>query len=214
MKFLPIILIILILASFGVAIYFNSFSSALPDKLASHWDSQGQVNGYMSKFLGLFLMPIIILAITLLFYFLPKIDPRKESYNSFRKYYDAFILFLVLFMLYVYILTILWNLGMLFNMSYTLLPALALLFYYVGMLVSKSKRNWFVGIRTPWTLSSDYVWDKTHKLGGILFRIAAVFILLGLVFPTKSLYFILIPIITVAIITFVYSYFVFRKESK
>ena len=69
----------------------------LPEIVASHWNEKGEVNGYMSKFLGIFLMPIMSLAMFLLFNFIPKIDPMKANIEKFRKYYNAFIVSIILF---------------------------------------------------------------------------------------------------------------------
>jgi len=91
---------------------------------------------------------------------------------------------------------------------------MAVLFYGIGVLLQHAKRNWFIGIRTPWTLSSDTVWDKTHKQGSVLFKICGLIALIGVFFKDYSIYFILIPIIVVSLYLTVYSYFVYSKEMK
>jgi uncharacterized membrane protein len=90
---------------------------------------------------------------------------------------------------------------------------LGLLFFYIGILCENAKRNWFIGIRTPWTLSSDKVWDKTNKLGGKLFKIAGVVALFGIFFRSYTMYFVLVPAISFAVYTIVYSYLEYRKET-
>ena len=83
-------------------------------------------------------------------------------------------------MVYIYVLTLRWNLGYTgFNMSKAMLPAMGMLFFFIGYLMRKAKRNFFIGIRTPWTLSSDRVWDETHRVGSVLFMIAGVLAFLG-----------------------------------
>jgi len=91
-------------------------------------------------------------------------------------------------------------------------PAFAAIFFYAGVLISKTKRNWFIGIRTPWTLSSDSVWNKTHKLGGALFKICGLFALLGVIFYKAAIFLILVPVLLSTIIVIVYSYKLFRIE--
>ena len=157
-------------------------------------------------------MPIISLVMVLLFLLIPKIDPLKENIQKFRKYFDRFIVLIILFLLYIYLLAIFWNLGKRFNMIYTMVPALAVLFYYIGIMVENAKRNWFIGIRTPWTLSSEAVWDKTHKIGGKLFKIAALITLFGIFFGKYAIFFTIVPVILVAVYTFIYSYFEYQKE--
>ncbi len=209
MKKIHIIIIVLIIISFITAIYLYQ---VFPDKIASHWNTKGEVDGYMSKFWGVFLMPIVALAAFLLFLFLPKIDPMKNNIKKFEKYYDGFILVIILFFIYIYILTVLSNLNIKFNMSHAIIPALGIFFYYIGVFMKKLKRNSFVGIKTPWTLSSDKVWDKTHALGSKLFKIIGVLFILGLLYPDKTFMPIMIVILLMIVYFFVYSYIEHRKE--
>lgn len=206
---LAIILVILISFIIGGYFYFR-----MPARMASHWNIQGQADDSLPKFWGLFLMPIISVAIFLLFLFLPKIDPLKANVEEFRQYFDGFILLMTLFLFYIYLLTLFWNLGFKFNMSRLMSPALAALLYYCGVLTAHAKRNWFIGIRTPWTLSSDSVWAKTHQIGGKLFKAAGVIAILGIILPDYAFYFIFVPALFAAIYSFAYSYFEYRKEGK
>lgn len=181
--------------------------------MASHWNIAGEVDGYMPKWLGLFLMPMISVVMFLIYLAVPKIDPLNANIDKFRKYYDNFMTILFLFLLYIYMLTIFWSLDYSFNMIQLLSPAFALLFFYAGILIENSKRNYSIGIRTPWTISNEKVWDKTHRVGATLFKITGVIALLGIALPAYALYFILIPVIFVTIYTIVYSYLVYRKET-
>jgi uncharacterized membrane protein len=211
MKKSNIIIIIIILISFAIGIYFYP---QLPDKIASHWNTKGEADGYMSKCWGLFLMPIISLGLFLLFLLIPKIDPLKKNIEKFRKYFDIFVVLIILFLFYVYVLTVFWNTGTRFNMGQMMIPALGILFYYIGILLRHAKRNWFIGIRTPWTLSNEKVWQKTHRIGGKLFKIAGIIAFLGIFFQGLAIWFVLVPVILAAIYTLVYSYFEYQKEIK
>ncbi|HDI06435.1 MAG TPA: SdpI family protein [Candidatus Aenigmarchaeota archaeon] len=204
-----IIILGIILFSFLFGIYLYP---QMPEKIASHWNVQGQVDGYMSKFWGLFLMPLISAGLFLLFIAIPKIDPLKTNIEKFRKYYDGFITLIIIFLFYLYLLTIFWNMGIRFDIIQLLAPAFGILFYYCGILTENAKRNWFIGIRTPWTLSNDAVWDKTHKIGGKLFKISGIVVLFGIFFRNYALFFILVPVILVAIYTIIYSYVEYQKE--
>ena len=164
------IFVTIILIAFAV-VFSLSVYNRLPDQMASHWNTANQVDGYISRFWGAFLMPIISAAMLLLFLVIPRIDPLKANIAQFREYFNAFITLVVAFMIYMHVLTVLWNLGYnQFNMGSAMLPAMGLLFIFAGVLMRKAKRNFFIGIRTPWTLSSDRVWDETHRLGSILTR--------------------------------------------
>jgi uncharacterized membrane protein len=121
---------------------------------------------------------------------------------------------ILLFMFYLNLLVIFWNLGAQFSMNRFLPPAFAILFFFAGVLIENSKRNWFIGIRTPWTLSSDFVWDKTHKVGGKLFKASALISLLGVIFPDYAMWLLLVPVIFSSVYVFVYSYVEFKKETK
>lgn len=200
-----------ILLSFIVGAYFYP---SMPDKMASHWNAQGEVNGYMSKFWGVFFMPFLFAGLLLFFIAIPKIDPRKENIEKFRQYYDGFIALIITFMFYIYLLSIFWNMGRQFDFSTAITPALAALFYYSGIMLENSRRNWFIGIRTPWTLSSEKVWNKTHVLGGKLFKIAGVFALMGIVFRKYVMWFIVAPVILLSLSLVIYSYIEYRKEKK
>jgi uncharacterized membrane protein len=206
-----VIILLLILTSFVLGIYFYP---KMPDKMASHWNERGEVDGYMTKFWGLFLMPFVSIGLLLLFIIIPKIDPLKANIEKFRGYYDRFMVLLIIFFTYIHLLTIAWNLGLRFNLLQFLTPAFAFLFYYCGILVENTKRNWFVGIRTPWTLSNEKVWNKTHKIGGKLFKIAGIIALLGIFFVDYAIFFIIIPVLGVAIYSIIYSYKEYQKVIK
>jgi len=200
--------LILIIASFLIAICFYPI---FPDQIATHWSFNNQVNGYSSKAFGLFFMPILSVFLFLLFINLPKIGPYKKNFDQFKNYFQNFINLTFAFLFYVYLITIIWNLGFNFNLIQVLSPGFAVLFYYAGVLTSHAKQNWFVGIRTPWTMSNKLVWDKTHRLGGKLFKLTGIISLFSLIFPNLALFFILIPIIFTTVFVFVYSYLEYRK---
>jgi uncharacterized membrane protein len=191
----------------GVLVY-----SRLPEQVASHWDIEGNVNGYMARFWGVFLMPIVMAGIVLLLWGLPEIDPLKGNIEKFRGDYNNFMLVMVLYFFFIHILTLLINLGVRLDLNRFVIPAMGIFIFFLGGLLGKARRNWFVGIRTPWTLSSEQVWDKTHRLGGILFRATGVLVLLGLFFPKANMWILLGAILFSTLLLYVYSYFVYRAE--
>lgn len=194
----------LILLSFAVSVYYYPL---MPDRMAIHWNASGFADGYSSKDSAMFLMPGISVFLLVLFVLLPYIDPLKKNIMEFRSYYDGFIFLMVSFFFYLHLISIHWNLGHHFDMSLAMVPALSVLFFYLGVLVENSKRNWFIGIRTPWTLSSDEIWEKTNKLGGKLFKISGVVALLGV----YSIWAVIVPVIFSALFSIAYSYFEYRK---
>ncbi len=200
--------VILIIVSFLIGIYFYP---QFPDQIATHWGTGNQANGYSSKAFGLFFMPILSVFMFILFIALPKFEPYKKNFDQFKKYFQNFINIIFAFLFYIYLITIIWNLGFRFNMTQILSPAFALIFYYAGVLTSKAKQNWFVGFRTPWTMSNEEVWNKTHKISSKLFKISGLICLLSIFLPNLSVFFIIVPVILTSVFVFAYSYIEFKK---
>jgi uncharacterized membrane protein len=185
----------------------------LPDPMPSHWNAAGQVDGYMSKFWGIFLMPITTVALVGLFLVIPQIDPLKANIAKFRGVFNWFIVAFVAYMLYIYALTLAASLGFQFNMTIMLLPVVGLLFIGIGYMMRQAKRNFFIGIRTPWTLSSETVWDETHKLGSNMFMIAGVVTIVSAFLGENGIWLMLVAILAAAFVPIVYSYILWRREN-
>jgi uncharacterized membrane protein len=211
-KMIVSVLVLLLVTTLAGVLHWNG----LPDPMASHWGINDQVNGTMSKFWGVFLMPLISLGLFLLFLLIPAIDPLKANIAKFRGAFNLFIAFMTLFLMYVQGLTLAWNLGFThFKMSESLLPAVGLLFILIGFMIRKAKRNFFIGIRTPWTLSSDKVWDETHRVGSILFMVSGALALVGAFFGGEMAFLlILIPVLSSTLFLVIYSYVLYLKETK
>lgn len=207
-----VVLLIIVAATIvGIALW-----NRLPDLMASHWGPNDEVNGYISKFWGVFLLPLITLGMFLLFLVVPSIDPLRANIAQFREVFNLFITLIVAFMVYLYFLTLRWNLGYTdFGMSKAMLPAMGILFFFIGYMLRKAKRNFFIGIRTPWTLSSDRVWDETHRLGSVLFMVSGALAFLGSLFGgMTAFWFLFVPLIGSTLITVVYSYLLYQREGK
>lgn len=190
--------------------------SQLPEQMASHWNENDQVDGTMSKFWGVWMMPLVTLGMFGLFLLIPNIDPLKANIAKFRPTFNLFIALIVAFMLYMHGLTFVWNLGFQnFKMSAAMLPFLGILFIFIGYMLRQAKRNWFIGIRTPWTLSSDSVWDKTHQLGSILFMVSGAFAIFGGLFGGMIAFWLLfVPLIGSTLFLVIYSYILYRDETR
>ena len=188
----------------------------LPDQMASHWNINDQVDGYMPKFWGVFLLPLITLGIFVLLLVVPSMDPLKANIAQFREAFNLFIVLMVAFMLYIYGLSLAWSLGYTsFRMSGAMLPAIGLLFIFIGFMLRQAKRNFFIGIRTPWTLSSDTVWDETHRIGAVLFMVSGALAFLGGFFGgTTAFWMMFAPIIGSTLFLLVYSYVLYQRETR
>lgn len=186
----------------------------LPAQMASHWNIQNQVDGYLPRFWGVLMLPIMTIGLYLLFLLIPLIDPLKDNIAKFRAAFNTFIFLLMVFLVYIYLLTLAFNLGYRFRMSLAMLPALGGFFFYVGIMLGKVKRNWFIGIRTPWTLSSDTVWEETHRLGGILFKISGILAISGTFFGAYAIWFVMLPLLGSSIFLVIYSYRLYQCENR
>lgn len=207
-----IVLILILAGTLAGLVLWNK----LPAQMASHWDINDQVNGYMPKVWGVFLMPLVTLGMFVLFLAVPAMDPLRANIAKFREAFNLFIVLIVAFMLYVHALTLAWSLGYTnFKMSTSMLPAMGLLFIFIGFMLRKAKRNFFIGIRTPWTLSSDYVWDKTHQLGATLFAASGVLAFIGgVIGGMTAFWFLFIPLMGSTIFLLIYSYVLYQRAAK
>lgn len=187
---------------------------AMGAQIATHWNSQGQADGYGGAFVGIYLLPLTILGVSLLVLAIPSIDPLRANIEAFRATLNGFVLALALFLAYLHGLTLLWNLGVVFNFNQAFTPAYGFLLFFVGVLVGNARRNYFIGIRTPWTLNSDLVWERTHHLGGRLFKAAGLISLAGIFFPNLAIWLILVPMLFVTVYVVVYSYLEYRKITR
>ena len=145
-EIIPLTLIVL---SFIASIYFYLH---FPEKVPTHWNIRGEVDGYASKGFGAFFFPIMNVGIYLLLLFLPNIDPKKDRYVDFSKAYHMIKNFMIGFMTLIYFYTGFSGLGYkLFSITIIISIGLGLLFLVIGNYMGKVKSNWFIGIRTPWT---------------------------------------------------------------
>lgn len=203
--------IVIIALSFIIALYFYP---SMPERMASHWNAEGSVDGYMPKTYALLLMPVISLVLYGIFLIIPMIDPLRRNIKKFWGYYENFVTLTIGFMLYLFMATIAFNLGYGFSMNYAIVPALSVLFYYVGIVMERAKRNWSIGVRTPWTLSDDRVWKKTHLAAGKVFKASAVIALFALFSTGFEIFFIVAPVVIGALALMIYSFLLYRKYHK
>lgn len=140
-----------------------------------------------------------------------KIDPLKENIQKFHKHFERFITIMIGFLLYLYIITLAWNMDYRFNFVLAMVPAFSILFYFVGDTVQHSKRNWMIGIRTPWAMQNDEIWDKTNQLAGKMFKVSAIISLCGIAFENYAFIITISTILISALYPIIYSYQLYRK---
>lgn len=210
MKISRIIIFLISISILGTLAVYPSLPTIIP----SHWGLDGQVDGTSGKSFALFTGTLPLL-MYILFVFLPKIDPKKESYEKHKKAYDATIFSVVLFIIGIHWMTILAALNIFVDVTLFIRIFMGILFIVIGNFMLQIRQNYFFGIKTPWTLSSEVVWKKTHRFGAYCFAITGVLMLLS-VFTRPAIAFGIVigSVIATAIFTIVYSYYVFVQESK
>jgi len=208
-EIIPLILIIL---SFVLGFYFYTH---FPARVPSHWNFQGQVDSWSSAGFGAFFLPFLLLGMYILFLVIPYLDPKKERYQEFKGTYHLFKGLIMFILFGIYLAAGYAALGYQVDIGLIVSLMIGLLFIIFGSQMSKIKSNWFIGIRTPWTLSNEEVWTKTHALGGKTFIIAGVLLILaGLLKNSWSLIVLLVGVCIAALVPVVYSYVLFRRITK
>jgi len=203
------IIIIFVVAAFAVGAWAYP---QLPAMVPAHWNMSGVPSGSISSVWAAFAFPALIAILGLLFFFIPRIDPKRENIQKFRKYYDYFVVSLLILFFWIFSLLLSRYLGYQFDFAIALIPAIAALFWISGMLLPHTEPNWTIGIRTPWTISSDSVWKKTHRCGGRLFKGSAVIALVGILFPKYAAWFIAGPCVLSGLGLVIYSYVRYEWE--
>lgn len=204
--------LVLIVLSFLAAYYFYQ---SFPDRVPTHWNFQGEVNGYSSPLVASILMPVISLVVYLIFIFMPYFDPKKEQYAKFSRAYHAFKDLLIAFLFATFMMIGLNGIGYPVNIGFWMPIMIGLLFVVIGFLLDKVKMNWFMGIRTPWTLSSEEVWRKTHKLSSKVLMVSGVLIALTSLVPnTAKIVLFIIAVVLIVLAMPIYSFILYSKENK
>ncbi|MFC3193735.1 SdpI family protein [Marinicella sediminis] len=155
------------------------YEPGLPEQVPSHWNIHGEVDGYMAKPWGVFFMPLLSTGMSILLWILPMIAPKGFKLDNARSVYELLVLIIALFMLGVMVLTFEAGLNDQVDMNQWMMVGIGALFLILGNYLSKVPKNFFIGIKTPWTLASDEVWYKTHRLGSWTFFIAGLLVILG-----------------------------------
>jgi len=151
------------------------------EAVCTHWNAAGECDGHGNKFVGILLLPIVTIAMAGLFALIPRIEPRAANMAQSSKAYAVVWGTLLLYFVALHTILMLDILGYDAGMGTTMPILVGLMFVLIGGSLGHVRSNYFFGIRTPWTLSSELSWDKTHRLGGKLF------VILGLIFMVAPL---------------------------
>ncbi len=186
----------------------------MPDTIPIHWNAAGEIDGYGSKYVSLILAAVPLL-ITGLFILIPRIDPRRQNYQKHNKAYSIFCVFAVLLFIGFVWITNAAAMGWPVSMERIVPVGIGLLFLVIGNYMPQIRSNYTFGIKTPWALESPYVWRKTHAAGGVLFCICGIVMIAAGIITTKWMATLSIALIIISVIgLYLYSWLLFRKESK
>ena len=184
----------------------------MPDTVPIHWNAAGEADGFGSRYVTLALaaVPFILF---LLFFLIPRIDPRKASYEKHQKAYDIFRVFVILlFTAFVWIS----NgaiMGWPVSINRVIPIGIGILLLVIGNYMPQIRSNYTFGIKTPWALESPYVWKKTHAAGGVLFCIYGILMILSGIFPSPWMTNLTLAVILLGVAgMYLYSWLLFRKD--
>jgi uncharacterized membrane protein len=198
---------IIVMLLIGIILY-----PSLPDELPRQWGFSGEVNSTWPKLYAVLMAPVTATVIWVLTYVLPQIDPRREQYEKFGKSYLRIRQGIVVFMLGMHVLTLTQydNPQLIVKL---ILFAVALFIAYLGNEMGRFRPTWFVGIRTPWTMSDERVWRQTHRIGARYYVAAGILnMLTALIFPIPIAGAIfIVSLLSVSFGTMAYSYILWRK---
>lgn len=190
-------------------IYLLAVWNQLPGQVPIQWNFHGEVSNYGKKYT----LALITIAIYVLLLVVPKIDPRKKNYDIFSETYFKLRLVIILFLGASSAVTITAALGVDFNLSRLVLMGVLLLITILGNYMGNLRSNWFIGIRTPWTLDNEEVWKRTHYFSSRLwFWVGLILFCISVVLPHSLVFPIALSgILIIAVIPIIYSYLLFRK---
>lgn len=183
---------------------------SLPEQIPIHWNARGEVDGYMKKPGGVLILPAMAFFTYVILKLIPIISPQGFRTNKFADVISVFQVTLVGFMSMVAILVLLEARGLNVRINEMIIAGIGLLFVVIGKYLGKVRKNFFIGIRTPWTLASDEVWNRTHRIGGRLFILSGMIIWLGALFRLHLGWTVGIAV-GIVLIPLVYSYILYRR---
>ena len=196
----------------GMAVYSVLVLPSLPAEIPIHWNVAGEPDNTMAKALGAFLMVLVGIGVWLLFAGLPRIDPRRRHYADFQDTYWLLCNLVLLFLAAAHVLMLGIGLGWNVDPVQAMLIGLGLLFLGISPLLPRISSNWWTGIRTPWTLSSETVWRRTHRVGGYTCAPAGVLIVATAFLPHPArLWVSAVVFLALAMIPVAYSYLIWRR---
>jgi uncharacterized membrane protein len=199
--------LVLLLASFGVSAWLYPH---LPETMPRHWNATGNIDAYGPRAQVAFLMPAIIAFTWVLLIVLPRVSPHGFRIDLFRDVYGVVTAGIIAVLAFLHTITLLEAAGYALPLNSTTFVAIGLLMLFLGNYMGKLRKNFFIGVRTPWTLASDEVWARTHRLTGWVFAVAGVAIVADGLLGANVVIFLAV-ILCAVFAPIVYSFVLYRR---
>lgn len=183
------------------------FYKKMPETLPTHWGFNNKIDGYSSKFTTLITTPLLLIFLNIFSCFMLDNDPKNKDKNNFVITIGKATIPLV--MLITFVISVFYGLGKKINVMVIISIFVGFLLILIGNYLPKTKRNYTVGIKLPWTLNSDENWNKTHRLAGYFFILGGIFFLLTPFIGNEYLIFLTFMII--GIIPTIYSFYLYKN---
>jgi len=184
-----------------------------PERFPVHWGVDGEVNRYGGRFEGLLLLPLMAVFLYVIMLFLPRLDPGRLNYARFSGAYYTIRALVIALLAVLYAVMILAAKGVPVDMTRFVGLAVGAMFFVMGNVLGKIRPNWFVGVRTPWTLSSKRSWTRTHRLAGWVFVVGGIALMAAGIIRTPFAMEAAFAILATGMVgAVVYSYFVWKSD--
>ena len=187
--------------------------SAAPSQIPVHWNFAGEPDRFGGRFEGLFGLPLAAAGVYALLLLLPRFDPRRKNYDAFAGPFAIIRTVVVGLLFGLDIVVLLWIRGERSHLNTLVAAEIGVALILLGNYLPKVKSNWFVGVRTPWTLSSESSWRRTHRLAGWLFTLGGLLtVTAALSFPELARPVMFGTLMATIVTSFIYSYIVWKHD--
>lgn len=203
-----LIMLLFTVVAFAIS---GAYYDQLPERMATHWDGNDRVNGHTDRVWGAFIVPLILLVLTILMALVLFRGAALPGLERGGRAVTAFVVVLFAFFDLIHLQVIHWNIGNQVSFAVTVPIGIGIVFIAVGFLLGAVDRNWIVGIRTYWTLKDPVVWDRTHQRASLLFKILGIIYVLAAFFREYILLFMLLPAVFLALYLPAYSFLLYQK---
>jgi uncharacterized membrane protein len=186
--------------------------SSLPSLVPTHWNIVGQIDGYMPKNIGIWIIPLLSIGLIFLFKYIPSFDPKKNKYKLFEKEWNTVQMTILSFLTYIHFITIYFAYNPTGNFLKLFFLGFGIFFILLGNYMSKIRQNYFVGVRTPWALNDEDNWNKTQRYASWCFVTAGIIVLIEAFVLWLPAVIIFSSILLAALLPTVYSFLLFKKK--